>query len=106
MENNRGFVIDAETINKAGLLLSNKQINAHIAPNARIFEYPHLADVFIMESDLYGNPMPEGACFLAFNSSHGLIGKHLKIETLRQASVEDIKRMVESHSGGEAMETT
>ena len=103
MKNISNNNIDKETINKVGLLLSNKQINAQIAPNARIFEYPHLADVFVMESDLYGNPMPEGSCFLAFNSSHGLIGKHLKVETLKEASVEDIKRMVESHSGGEVM---
>jgi hypothetical protein len=103
MENNTSFVIDAETINKVGLRLSIKQINAQIAQNARIFEYPHLADVFVMENDLYGNPMPEGSCFLAFNSSHGLIGKHLKIETLKEASVEDIKRIVEKHSGGVAM---
>jgi hypothetical protein len=53
-----------------------------------------------MESDLYGNKMPEGSCFLAFNGHHGLMGKHLKLETLRNSSVEDIKKMVESNLEG------
>jgi hypothetical protein len=101
MTNINGYNLDAETINKVSLRLSIKQINAQIAPNARIFEFPDLDNVFIMESDLYGNPMPEGSCFLAFNSNHGLIGKHLKLETLKEASVEDIKKIVESHSGGD-----
>jgi hypothetical protein len=106
VQNSSGFVVDAETINKVGLLLSNKKINAQIAPNARIFQYPHLADVFVMESDLYGNPMPKGSCFLAFNGSHGLIEKHLKLATLRRASVKEMREMVESHSGGEATGAT
>ena len=94
------FNIDEETISKIGLRLSDKLVNAQIAPNARVFEYPHLDNVFIMESDLYGNIMPKGSCFLAFCGKHGLIGKHLKMETLKNASVEDIKKMVESNSEG------
>lgn len=90
--------IDEETISKIGLILSDKPVNAQIALNARVFEYPHLDNVFIMESDLYGNTMPKNSCFLAFYGSHGLIGKHLKVETLKNASVEDIKNIVESHS--------
>ena len=70
------FNIDDETISKIGLILSDKPINAQIAPNARVFEYPHLDNVFIMESDLYGNTMPKNSCFLAFYGTHGLIGKH------------------------------
>jgi hypothetical protein len=100
MINNERFNIDDETINNKGLQLSDKPINAQIAPNARVFEYPGLDNVFIMESDLYGNTMPEGSCFLAFYGNHGLIGKHLKIETLKNASAEDIKAMVESSSEG------
>ena len=100
MVNNEAFNIDDETINKKGLQLSNKAINAQIAPDARVFEYPGLDNVFIMESDLYGNTMPDGSCFLAFYGTHGLIGKHLKIETLKNASAEDIKAMVESSSEG------
>ena len=92
--------IDEKTISKIGLRLSDKPINAPIAANARVFEYPHLKDVFIMESDLYGNVMPKHHCFLAFYGSHGLIGKHLKVETLTNASVEDIKMMVASNSEG------
>src|ERR1035437_1019747 len=92
--------IDEETINKIGLRLSDKPINAQIAPNARVFEYPHLDNVFVMENDLYGNIMPKNSCFLAFYGSHGLIGKHLKVETLKNASIEYIKKMVESNSEG------
>ena len=92
--------IDEETINRVGLCRSDKPINAHMAPNTRVFEYPGLDNVFVMESDLYGNAMPHGSCFIAFYGKHGLIGKHLKIETLKKASVEDIKKIVESNLGG------
>jgi len=91
------YNIDEEIVNKVGLRLSDKPVNAQIPPNARVFEYPHLENVFIMESDLYGNLMPKNSCFLAFYGTHGLIGKHLKVETLKNASVEDIKKMVESN---------
>ncbi|MCW3113021.1 MAG: hypothetical protein JWR18_1417 [Segetibacter sp.] len=94
------YNIDEETISKIGLRLSNEHINAQIAPTARIFEYPHLEKVFIMESDLYGNTMPKDSCFLAFYGHHGLIGKPLKIETLKNADVKDIKNMVESNEEG------
>ncbi len=100
MIKNNNVNIDKETISKIGLTLSDKPINAQIAPNARVFKYPNLDNVFIMESDLYGNTMPKNSCFLAFNGSHGLIGKHLKVEILKNASVEDIKKMVESNSEG------
>ncbi|TKK64550.1 hypothetical protein FC093_22380 [Ilyomonas limi] len=100
MKNTTDFNIDEETISKLGLRLSNKHINAQIAPNARVFEYPGLDNVFVMESDLYGNTMPEGSCFLAFYGSHGLIGKHLHLETLKHASINDIKAIAESHSEG------
>jgi len=53
-----------------------------------------------MESDLYGNTMPKDSCFLAFNGKHGLIAKHLKVETLRNASVEEIKKLIEANSEG------
>lgn len=92
--------IDAETINQIGLRISENQINAHIAPNARVFEYPGLENVFVMESDPYGNIMPKGSCFLAFFGSHGLIGTHLRVEELKKATAADIKKMVESHSEG------
>ena len=100
MEHNNDFNIDEETINKVGLQLSQKPINAPLAQNARVFSYPDLEDVFIMESDLYGNKMPKGSCFLAFNGRNGLVGKHLKIETLKNASLEDIKTMVQNNTQG------
>src|SRR5687767_7377550 len=100
MTNTNDFNIEEQTISRIGLQQSTKDINAHIAPNARVFKYPGLDNVFIMESDLYGNPMPKGSCFLVFYGTHGLIGKHLHIETLKNASINDIKAMVESHSEG------
>lgn len=92
--------INEKTINKIGLTLSDELADAHIAPGARVFKYPHLDNVFIVESDLYGNKMPKNSCFLAFPGTHGWVGKHLKIKTLKNASVEDIKKMVEINSEG------
>ena len=100
MKNTKHLNIDEETISKLGLRLSDKDINAQIAPNVRVFEYPSLENVFIMESDLYGNRMPKNSCFLAFYGNHGLIGKHLTVETLKNASVDDIKKIVEDNNEG------
>ena len=75
--------LDDGTIKSIGLRLTDKHINAETAPSARVFEYPHLPDAYIMESDLYGNRMPKDSCFLAFNGPHGMIGKHVRVETLR-----------------------
>ena len=100
MTDSNEFNIDEEIISKLDLRLSDKPINAQIASGAREFEYPGLENVFVMESDLYGNMMPRDSCFLAFYGTHGLIGKHLKVETLKNASVEDIKRIVESNLEG------
>lgn len=100
MESTNGVNIDEETISKIGLRPSNKSINAHISPEARVFIYPFLEDVFVMESDLYGNKMPKDSCFLVFKGHHGLMGKHLKVETLRNATIKDIKDMVESNNEG------
>ena len=92
--------IDEETISKIGLQLSDKPILAQATTDARVFEYPSLENVFVMESDPYGNVMPKGSCFLAFYGSHGLIGKHLRVEELKNASVDDIKKLVDTHSEG------
>jgi hypothetical protein len=100
MESSPDFNIDEETIRKIGLRPSENLINASIAPDARVFNYPFLADVYIMESDLYGNKMPKGSCFLAFSGQHGLVGKHLAVETLKNATIKDIKEMVEHNREG------
>jgi len=92
--------IDDDTIKKVGLRLSEKPINAETAIESRVFEYPHLENVFIMESDLYGNTMPKDSCFLAFEGHHGLIGKHLSVEALKNASAADIKKLVQSNNEG------
>jgi hypothetical protein len=57
-----------------------KKINAAGCSDERVFEYPHLTNVFIMEKDLYGNKMPTGSRFITFYGNHGLIGKHLSVE--------------------------
>ena len=100
MESTKDANIDQATISKIGLLISKQTINAQIASEARVFDYPHLETVFVMESDLYGNKMPKNSCFLAFTGPHGLIGKHLKVEALKNASSEDIRNMVESNQEG------
>ena len=100
MQSTKDMNIDEETISKIGLRPSDKAINAQISPKARIFDYPQLENVFIMESDLYGNKIPKGSCFLAFTGHHGLIGKHLKVEALKNATRQDIKNMVESNQEG------
>jgi|SRR6478609_3318629 len=100
MINNNKENIDAETIEALGLKLTDAPINAATALSARVFEYPHLANVYIMESDLYGNPMPENSCFLAFNGQHGLMGKHLKMETLKRSTAMDIQKIVEDNNEG------
>ena len=94
------YNIDEETINQLGLKITTKQINAPSTPHARVFEYPHLNDVFIMENDLYGATMPEHSCFIAFNGRHGLVGKHLTIAALKKSSVEDIRKLVADNSEG------
>jgi hypothetical protein len=92
--------IDDATIKDVGLILTDKHINAETALASRVFEYPHLPGVYIMESDLYGNRMPKDSCFLAFNGPHGMIGKHVRVETLRQSTVSDIQQMVEENNEG------
>jgi hypothetical protein len=100
MKNQHEVNLDDQTIEVIGLIQTNKQINAEIAPSARVFEYPHLEDVYIMECDLYGNIMPKDSCFLAFTGHHGMIGKHIKVEMLKQSSVLEIKQMVEENNEG------
>ena len=100
MQHPKEVNLDEETIRKTGLRLSDKPVNAELAPEARVFEFPQLENVFIMESDLYGNTMPKGSCFLAFYGRNGLMGKHLKVETLKNCSIEEIKKIVESNREG------
>ncbi len=92
--------IDDDTIKKVGLRLSEKPINAKTAAELRVFEYPHLENVFIMERDLFGNAMPKDSCFLAFKGHHGLIGLHLSVERLKNASAEDVGNMVQHNNKG------
>jgi hypothetical protein len=100
MINSRDKNLSTETISKIGLRLSDKAINADISLAARVFEYPHLKDVFVMENDLYGNVMPKDFCFLAFYGRNGLIGKELSVEKLTNSSVEDIRNIVQVNTEG------
>ena len=95
------FNIDEETIESIGLQLTDTPLTAEAAPlSARVYTYPHLENVYIMETDLYGQPMPKDSCFLAFKGLHGLIGKPLKIEKLRQSSAADIQKIVQENNQG------
>lgn len=90
--------INEEIVYKLGLRLSDKLTNTSIASNARVFDSPYLNDVFVMESDLYGNIMPKDSCFLAFYGIHGLIGKELSVDTLTNIGIEDIQSIVKNNS--------
>ena len=92
--------LDSKTVRDLGLRLSHKKLNAVITPDAKVFEYPYLDNVFIMENDLYGNVMPKDFCFLVFSGHHGLIGKQLSIETLKNSTADDIKKMIECNMEG------
>ena len=96
MTNDAKSHIDEETISTAGLRLSDTPVKSVLAIKARMYEFSTLDDVYIMESDFYGNPMPEGSCFMAFKGRHGLLGTDMPLETLRTSSTEDI-RMVQSN---------
>jgi hypothetical protein len=92
--------LSKSVIAELGLRESDRNVNAQLAPDARIFQYPNIDNVYIMESDLYGNTMPEGSCFLAFEGRDGLMGKHIAIDTLRNCSEEDIKKIVSDNHDG------
>jgi hypothetical protein len=100
MTNSTGFNIDDETIQSLKLQLTNEPLNGPNDLVGRVFKYPALEKVYIMESDLYGNMMPQGSCFLAFQGNHGLIGKHLYIKTLKSSTTADIKAMIAAHDQG------
>lgn len=89
--------LNDEIIKLVGLVPASKSINSSLTPTARVFKYPDLNKVFVMENDLYGNIMPTGSCFLAFHGTHGLTGKHLYIQTLSNASKAEIEEMVLSN---------
>jgi hypothetical protein len=91
--------VDDETISTVGLKLSSNPL-ASISAYSRVFRYPDLEDVFIMETDLYGNSLPDDSCFLAFYGHHGLMGYELKLETLKNAKADEIKKIVESNIDG------
>ena len=92
--------LDSETIKSVGLKLSNKPLNSREALSTRVFEYPSLENVYIMESDLYGNTMPKDSCFLAFNGRNGLIGRHLKVATLKRLTETEIENLVYRNNQG------
>jgi hypothetical protein len=100
MSDTVSYNIDKETISRLGLTITHKQVNAQSTPHARVFEYPHLENVFIMENDLYGATMPGHSCFIAFNGRHGLMGKQISIDELKNSSLEEIRKLVVDNSEG------
>ncbi len=89
-----------QLIKQLGLRPSGKTVNAPTASSDKVFAFLDVANVYLMESDLYGNKMPEGSLFLAFDTHSGLAGKHIRIETLHNSSVEDIRKMVADNDSG------
>lgn len=100
MENKHKTNLDEDTIRMAGLRPIGNSLNATLAPGARVFEYPGLEKVYIMESDLYGNVMPQDTVFLAYEGRNGLMGQKIKVETLRSCNTEDIKNIVNRNHEG------
>jgi len=98
MKNNTMNRINEEIIRQLGLQPSKLPSSIQAAQNARVFDYPTLENVYIMESDFYGNDLPEGLCFLAFQGRHGLLGTDLSVEQLRTASKEEIQKMVQTNT--------
>ena len=94
------YHIDAETIKTLGLRPATVPVGSQLASNARVYQLPDLEDVYVMESDFYGNPMPEGSCFLAILGNRGLIGRHMSVEKLRNCSAADIRIMVQRMQEG------
>ncbi len=94
------YTLDSETIAVLGLVKSEKSINASVAPDARIFQFSNIENVYIMENDLYGNPMPEGTIFLVFEGRAGLLGKQISVERLRNSSEEEIRKIVQDNHNG------
>lgn len=86
--------IDTETLESLGLQVADTPLTAEPFVSGQVYKYQRLDNVYIMETDLYGNDLPEGSCFLAFEGHHGLIGKPLKLEKLKSLSPADIEKMV------------
>ena len=100
MADSKVYNIDDATIKKLGLQKTEAPEHSNIDPATRLFTFPNVENAYIMENDLYGNPMPAGSCFLAFQGKHGFVGQHLSIETLKNASAKDIKALIDANIGG------
>jgi hypothetical protein len=94
------YHIDAETIKTLRLHPATPPSGSQLASNARMYQFPNLENVYVMESDFYGNPMPEGSCFLAIQGKHGLIGRQMNVEKLRNCSAADLQKMMQSIQEG------
>jgi hypothetical protein len=91
---------DKELIHHLGLQPAAIPEGSQLTPNARVYAFPSLENVFVMESDFYGNPMPDGSYFLAFQGKRGLLGRHISVDELRNCSPDEIQKIVESLSEG------
>jgi len=91
--------VSKQVISNLSLQLTDK-LDTVSELTGKIYKYPNIKDVYILEKDLYGNSMPEGYCFLAFSGSHGMIGRQLSLKTLEKASEEDMRILIESNEQG------
>jgi|SRR6476620_4138960 len=92
------YTLDEEVVQFLALRLRLTPIEIDSTVTGRIFEYPHIPEVYILEDDLTGNRMPEGTCLLAFTDREKLEGVKLKIETLLISTPGDIKRLIQQAS--------
>jgi hypothetical protein len=100
MINEATYHIKQEIVNQIGLQPTDIPAGSQLATNARVYKFRDMEHVFVLESDLYGNPMPEGSCFLAVQGKHGLMGRRLRVEKLRTCSAEEIQKMAQGISEG------
>ena len=56
MINEATYLIDKEMIRSIGLRPTRIPEGSQLATDARVFKFPILEHVYIMESDFYGNP--------------------------------------------------
>ncbi len=63
----------------------------YVEPNARVFKFRKL-DTRLLLKVIGMVVLCQRSCFLASTCSHGLKGKHLKLNTLKNASIEEIKK--------------
>ena len=100
MINEATYHVNEDIIINLGLQPTTIPISSPSTVGVRAYSVPTLEQVYIMENDLYGNPLPEGSCFLAVQGKHGLIGRSIREVKLRNYSAGEILNIVQKIQGG------